>query len=139
MANSFYCGDAAGRNPPKGKGKKDFTDTDYKFALNLELKFYTPEMYFLGSKEELPKPSFNPKTIAKSGSLFKGENVDKVEPQSKEMIIFVGSVGSGKSTFWKNHLSTYIRINRDTLKTKEKCISAAKDAINKGLSCVIDN
>lgn len=39
MDISFYCGDAAGRKAPV----KDFTDSDLKFALNLKLKFYTPD------------------------------------------------------------------------------------------------
>ena len=42
MDVSFYCGDAAGRNVPK-----DFTDSDLKFALNLKLKFFTPDQLFL--------------------------------------------------------------------------------------------
>jgi predicted kinase len=34
------------------------------------------------------------------------------------MAIFTGSPGAGKSTFWKNHMPDYVRVNRDTLKTK---------------------
>jgi len=34
------------------------------------------------------------------------------------MIINVGAPGSGKSTFSKNYLPKYARINQDTLKTK---------------------
>jgi DNA 3'-phosphatase len=37
---SFYCGDAAGRTG-------DFSDCDYKFALNCLLYFHTPESLFL--------------------------------------------------------------------------------------------
>lgn len=55
------------------------------------------------------------------------------------MVIFVGSPGSGKSTFWKNHLSSYERINRDTLKTKEKCLKVAEEAMKNGKNLVIDN
>jgi bifunctional polynucleotide phosphatase/kinase len=57
----------------------------------------------------------------------------------KEMIIFCGSPGSGKSTFWKTYLSTYARVNRDSLKTKEKCYKVAEQYIKKGESVVIDN
>jgi len=39
---SFYCGDAAGR-PKTAERKKDFADTDLKFALNVGLDFKTPE------------------------------------------------------------------------------------------------
>ena len=41
----------------------------------------------------------------------------------------IGSVGSGKSTFVGNYLKDYVRINRDTLKTKEKCLAKAEEAI----------
>ena len=38
-AESFYCGDAAGR-------MSDFADSDIKFAVNIGLNFLTPEMFF---------------------------------------------------------------------------------------------
>ena len=53
MKKSFYCGDAAGR-PKTADHKKDFSDTDRKFAINIGIDFYTPESYFLGLKEKLP-------------------------------------------------------------------------------------
>lgn len=55
------------------------------------------------------------------------------------MVIFSGSPGSGKSTFWKNYLPKYERVNRDTLKTKEKCYAAAENFLKAGKSVVIDN
>ena len=51
----------------------------------------------------------------------------------------IGSVGSGKSTFVQNNLSTYVRINRDTLKTKEKCLARAEECIKANQHLVIDN
>ena len=49
---SFYCGDAAGR--PKVAGRsKDFASTDYKFALNAGIRFFTPEDLFLGTKQRI--------------------------------------------------------------------------------------
>lgn len=44
MENSIYVGDAAGR-VGLGRGAiKDHADTDYKWALNVELPFMTPEV-----------------------------------------------------------------------------------------------
>jgi len=42
VKKSFYCGDAAGR-PKEGDKKKDFSDTDRKFAINIGLPFFVPE------------------------------------------------------------------------------------------------
>ncbi|KAJ3182473.1 hypothetical protein HDU85_002570 [Gaertneriomyces sp. JEL0708] len=45
--HSFYVGDAAGRPQDHMPGtKRDFADTDYKFALNVKCQFYTPEGFF---------------------------------------------------------------------------------------------
>ena len=54
FGESFYCGDAAGR--PAGwngdkKCKRDFSVSDRKFAANVGLTFYTPEVLFLKHKE----------------------------------------------------------------------------------------
>jgi len=58
-----------------------------------------------------------------NGPLFEKDTATTfTKPTSCEMIIMVGSVGSGKSTFISNYLKDYTRINRDTLKTKEKCL-----------------
>jgi bifunctional polynucleotide phosphatase/kinase len=43
MDRSVYVGDAAGRVASKGVAK-DHSDTDYKWALNVGLKFLTPEV-----------------------------------------------------------------------------------------------
>ena len=51
LQNSFYCGDAAGRQIGTLAGrKKDFSCGDRKFAYNLNLKFYTPEEFYRGEK-----------------------------------------------------------------------------------------
>ncbi|RLN97289.1 hypothetical protein BBJ28_00011401 [Nothophytophthora sp. Chile5] len=67
--SSLYCGDAAGR--PKIAGRaKDFAATDYKFALNLGIRFHTPDDFFFDSKQRIhTRPDtwelgFDPHSIA---------------------------------------------------------------------------
>lgn len=43
MEKSIFVGDAAGRSA-KGSRKKDHGNTDYKFAINVGLRFVTPEV-----------------------------------------------------------------------------------------------
>ena len=138
MKSSFYCGDAAGR--PKTKSRaKDFSDSDRKFAINVGLPFFTPEMYFLGEKEKLPELAFDIKQFKDREGKSPVEDEKTLESDEQEMIVFVGAPGAGKSTFWSNHFSNYVRVNNDTLKTKEKCMKVAREALASGKSCVIDN
>jgi bifunctional polynucleotide phosphatase/kinase len=46
MEKSVYVGDAAGRLAGVGR-RKDHGDTDYKLALNVGLRFVTPEVCLL--------------------------------------------------------------------------------------------
>jgi bifunctional polynucleotide phosphatase/kinase len=58
---------------------------------------------------------------------------------SQELILLIGPPASGKSTLVKRCFPTLTRINRDTLKTKAKCIKETKLALQRGESVVIDN
>lgn len=57
------------------------------------------------------------------------------------MIVCVGYPASGKSSFVKKNLveNGYTYVNQDTLKTKEKCVKACKEALSLNQSVVIDN
>lgn len=58
-----------------------------------------------------------------------------------DLVILVGMPGCGKSSFIKKHLlpMSYVVINRDTLKTPEKCLAAATEALAAGRRVAIDN
>lgn len=104
---SFYCGDAAGR-------PTDFSDSDKQFAINDNIRFYTPEEVFPNNRI--------------------------VIPETQTMFIFVGMPGSGKTTFYEEYLSPrgYVHINQDTLKTKNKVLSTLKKSLQEGKSVAVD-
>lgn len=85
------------------------------------IDFQTPEEFFL---HEAPHPfirDFEPSiylNLADSTSLDASPFViDK--KNALDIVLFCGSPGSGKSTFYRKHLQplSYERINQDTLKT----------------------
>lgn len=122
LKNSFYCGDAAGRH-------KDFACSDREFAHNVGIPFYTPENLFLKQEEKV----FSYKSYE-----FESKKLEiKVQEKEKEMILLVGSPASGKSYF--SEKINYVRINRDTLKTKAKCLKTAKLKMIDNKSIIIDN
>jgi len=125
----FYCGDAAGRPVGVSKsGKKDHSCTDRKFAWNNNLKFYTPEAYFLELEEGEFNWGFNPIDFLNSLTINEPYKAEDIISKEQEMLLLVGPPASGKSTFSNKYLvpNGYERINRDTLKTVVKCKAAAK-------------
>ena len=121
--DSFYCGDAAGR-------EKDFAASDLMFAHNLGITFYTPEQLFLGKEEQLTfnYPDYSDHIGVKKFNLkLQGSN---------EMIIMIGYPGSGKS--YISSQIGYEIVNQDTLKTKAKCLKLAENIMKKGKNLTID-
>lgn len=140
LAESFFCGDAAGRPEMKKpvKRKKDFSNSDRLFALNVGVSFFTPEEHFQGKRtEDYTKPEFDPRSTKQLPLTIPASA--KLALSTQEVIIFVGSPASGKSYFAKTHFKDYIYINRDTLGTWQKCVAALERAIQEGKSAVIDN
>nr|XP_002127397.1 bifunctional polynucleotide phosphatase/kinase [Ciona intestinalis] len=136
-----YVGDAAGRAKNwEPKRKKDFSCSDRLFALNLNVPFFTPEEYFLNQKPaKFTLPEFDPKSLKSSSKEL--TSVGNIVSNQQEVLILVGYPACGKSTFTRQHLvpKGYVQINRDTLKTWQKCVAACKSALASGKSVAIDN
>lgn len=144
MKQSFFVGDAAGRFESWKPGRSaDWSSVDHKFALNINLKFYTPEEFFL---KESPVSCYdlgrNPKSLPASLGYNEPFDFEHHFPHGTVlMIIAVGSPASGKSTFYQRFLKhrNYVHVNRDTLKTMPKCLAAVKTAFSNNQSVYIDN
>lgn len=84
---SLFCGDAAGRPKRPGGVRADFADGDRKFALNVGLRFCTPEIYFNGAAagdvDTLPIKGYDPRvvevTVAAGGSSSVSRSADAAE------------------------------------------------------------
>ncbi|XP_014467773.1 PREDICTED: uncharacterized protein F21D5.5 [Dinoponera quadriceps] len=139
-ANSFYVGDAAGRPKTWAVGKKkDHSTVDRLMALNLDIKFETPEEHFLKHKAALyVLPQFNPKNLPKDITVCKPADAN-LTPKQQEVILMVGSPGSGKSYFAKHYLKEYEYVNRDALRSWQKCAAMVEQYLNQEKSVVIDN
>lgn len=113
-SDSFFVGDALGRNT-------DFSDSDKVFADNIGLKCYSPEEIF-SEKEQIEIPSIELSS----------------EP---EIIIMVGFPGSGKSTISNSICEkgdNYVKIESDEYKTVPKMIKKAKECISLNKSIIFD-
>jgi bifunctional polynucleotide phosphatase/kinase len=142
MEDSFFVGDAAGRFASWKPGRSaDWSSVDHKFAINVGLKFYTPEEFFLNESTintfDLGR---DPKTLVISNC--KNFDIDNLFDNSNNlMVMAVGSPASGKSTFYHQYLKSmnFVHINRDILKTIPKCLKLARSALESKQSVYIDN
>lgn len=135
--SSFYVGDAAGREKNWApKRNKDHSIADRLFALNIGLKFYTPEEYFLKQKPvPFKMPEFDPR-LGTSHLTYPDLSYHKLH-----VVIMVGGPGSGKSTFVNDVLlpKGYVHASRDKLGTWQKCVKVMEEGLDKGKNVVIDN
>lgn len=157
LADSFYCGDAAGRAKGwDGQGcKADFSASDRMFAHNIGVPFCTPEELFAG---QAPVPmswgQVPPwELVAAAVVRARDEGLDPqtgLPPEAslavlggpQRLVIGTGSPASGKTTWIRTHLEQargYTWINQDTLRTKKKCLRATRDALEAGQHVVVDN
>lgn len=85
---SFYVGDAAGRKKTKERKNNDFSDSDRMFAINVGIDFFTPEMFFLDSKESLPSlPKSLFEIFSKNKEIFDGKEYkfDSTQQHGKKL------------------------------------------------------
>jgi bifunctional polynucleotide phosphatase/kinase len=134
--HSFYCGDAAGR-------PGDFSDSDYKFAINSNTNFILPEDLFIKLDDINKAFIFYNEPVQYPVNFNTIKNNYKFKPEQNEMILMSGFPGSGKSTFTKNNILTsnikYQLINMDTLKTAVKCLKICETSLKNNINVVIDN
>lgn len=139
---SFYVGDAGGRTGDAktggtGGSDKDFASSDRDFAANVGVRFQTPEEFFLGERPRAFERAFEPGVYLEEGEK------DKAFEKSNEvdLVVFVGSPGSGKSTYFWNKLEPlgYERVNQDILKSRDKCLKVAAEFLQQGKSVAVDN
>ncbi|KAF5372986.1 hypothetical protein D9758_001788 [Tetrapyrgos nigripes] len=135
-SNSFYIGDAAGRLYPGGKA--DFAATDRKWAMNVELPFYTPEEFFLDRPPHanLKLEGFNVSSLVELPRIAPTNLPLIPESNQPEIVLFVGYPALGKTTFYREFFEplSYKHINQDTLGTRTKCIKAVQEAVENGHS-----
>ncbi|KAI9093434.1 polynucleotide kinase 3 phosphatase-domain-containing protein [Phlyctochytrium arcticum] len=163
LNKSFFVGDAAGRPASQHNAKRDFADTDYKFALNVGCHFFTPEAFwrskgevkdFLAEspggssgpvKHHAPKLVFNPfEALSKLDEPMNSTHAPS-DGHQVEIVLLVGSPASGKSTFARRHFVNetnrpkYTWINQDTLKSRERCLKETEKSLKARISLVVDN
>eukprot|EP00759_Apiculatamorpha_spiralis_P025663 PhF_6_TR29068/c0_g1_i1/m.42362 len=134
---AFFVGDAAGR-------PQDFNDSDWAFAKNVGIPFFTPEQYFFD-------PNFDVKGTQQIAAprAHPGDGIRQVAYGSRgpfhsinqEIVLLMGPPASGKSSFTATYFEPYgyVSVNQDTLKTRDKCVEIVELALRAGASAVVDN
>ncbi|CBX91860.1 hypothetical protein LEMA_P045660.1 [Plenodomus lingam JN3] len=141
LEHSVFVGDAGGREAVAGGVSKDHSCVDRDFAANVGLSFYTPEEFFLHEDRRPFVRSFDPVEYLKERAEKPTSALIFSKTESPEVVLFCGSPGAGKSSFYWKHLQplNYGRVNQDILKTREKCVRAATTLLEQGTSVVVDN
>ncbi len=150
---SFYCGDAIGR-------ENDFSDTDFKFALNAGLNFISPEDMFIDNFINIDnldyfkiyKKEFSyPNIINPIYNLQYNKIINEIKQinitENKLIIILTGSPASGKSYFSNklvNDLNQICQIDRRIIitmdnKTNKQYKEAILESINTFNVIILDS
>ena len=145
LGNSIFVGDAGGRTATLAKGvngvaatAKDFSCSDRNFAHNVGITYTTPEEFFLGEK---PRNFSRELDLVDYPFADQSDKPDVVfdRKNDKDIVLFCGPPGAGKSTFYWKYLKPlgYERINQDILKSRDKCLQVAKEHLQEGGSIAI--
>jgi len=140
LNKSIYVGDAAGRLKNSSM-KKDHSNFDYLFALNIKVDFKIPEAFFGGARNDYGKIEFDPKKLKLNEQNFDLRKIIESLPGKQDIIIFCGSPGSGKTNMYHSHLKNlgYEHVNQDQLKTELKCVKVATELLSQGKGVCIDS
>jgi len=105
----IFVGDALGR-------PQDFSDSDLIFGRNINsfTDIYSPEDFF--------KPSIVPSFLP-----------------LKEIVIFVGAPGSGKSSYYSKYLADHIHLEQDKIGSRPKLLKQLVKSLKTNISIVIDS
>ncbi|ARF10647.1 polynucleotide phosphatase/kinase [Hokovirus HKV1] len=129
---SIFCGDAGG-------AIGDFSDTDFKFAKNLNIKFIHNKEFFNNQNVScnINYPIVNNSSVEK---IF-NDLLNKIPTNELNIIVNVGMSGSGKSSIAELFVGHgYKRINSDTQKlTTNACIKLCANYANNNEKIIIDN
>ncbi|CAH8588188.1 unnamed protein product [Heterobilharzia americana] len=138
--SSFYCGDAAGRLA-YGSRKKDHSCCDRLFALNIGIRFVTPEELWFNQSDtdKFEMPKFNPTELLSNNEIQNAKMPSIQRLNQPELVLLIGYPASGKSHFCCQVLAPlgYEIISRDVIGTWQKCVQAAEEAIAKKQSVVV--
>ncbi|EDO05667.1 Polynucleotide kinase 3 phosphatase family protein [Babesia bovis T2Bo] len=127
-ANAIIANTAA--SSINSKFEVDFSDCDYKFALNNGLQFYTPEGYFAKLPRIELTLDFDPKLIGKS----------PIDIDIRDgLVILVGPPSCGKTFLCEKHLQDFIRISDSAYKSAEACLDEASKCLQRKDKVVIDS
>lgn len=133
----YYVGDACGR-------KDDFSDTDYKYALNCKIKFKTPEIFFGIPKSDksasITYPELNYFDETEQEQLF-DELTNLIKSHNKVLIITIGLPASGKSFIRKELMKRFPQFsysNNDDITNKVQSRTLIKK-ISTDYNFVIDD
>ncbi|KAF2467058.1 PNK3P-domain-containing protein [Lindgomyces ingoldianus] len=143
LESSFFVGDAGGREAVAGGVSKDHSCVDRDLAANVGIAFQTPEEHFLQEDSRPFVRDFDPTIFLHKGAVKSTSAVlsSFTKMSGVEIVLFCGSPGAGKSSFYWRHLEPlgYGRVNQDILKTRDKCLKTTAALVEEGTSVVVDN